>query len=150
MGLDIAVYLARNTQPKESGIERSLTALGRTSIESMSKQSVLARPESEGGLSRPKVTRGLSLRKRPVTADIDSMEIERLQKEFFRAALAIALVACLIAGITIWAQLASHPLAGALFAFSIPSYAACGYLAVRKLQNLQRMAGSNSRPVEHR
>ena len=83
-----------------------------------------------------------------LSADTDYVDISRLQNEFFRTVMVMALVACLIADAAIWAQLTIHPMAPVLFAFSAASCVVCGYLAVRKLQNLQRLAWARASRAE--
>ena len=106
----------------------------------MLKQSVLAPFERQGVKS---VRRGLpnpTLIHLPPSADNTTVEIAQLQRQFFRTVLVLAFVACSITAVAIWAQLALNPWAGPLFSLAILSCATCGYLAVRKLQNLQQLA----------
>ena len=110
------------------------------SIESMSKQSVLAPSERASPKNRAARPAKPILLEIPSKVDIITVELEQLQRQFFRTVLVLALVACSITAVAIWAQLALDPWAGPLFGLAIVSCAGCGYLAIRKLQSLQHLA----------
>ena len=106
----------------------------------MLKQSVLAPFERASGKVRAARPATPILLNIPPRVDNNTVEIEQLQRHFFRTVLVLAFVACSITAVAIWAQLALDPWAGPLFFLAVLSCAACGYLAVRKLQNLQQLA----------